>query len=97
MATDARERVERARRFPLKIPMSYQKSGMLDWQDGKTVNISRTGILFRAEEKLAQDTQLDIRVQFSPLVTMMCQGAVVRTEKTACAVKIRHYRIKSTP
>jgi hypothetical protein len=93
MATAGRCKVERARRFPLKIPINYLKSGMLDWQDGKTVNISATGLLFHADEKLEPDTLLDIRVLFSPKMTMSCQGPVVRAEKSAYAVHFHHYRL----
>ncbi len=92
MATAGRRKVDRAQRFPLRIPLTYLKSGMLDWQGGKTVNISSSGILFRANEKLEHNTILDIRVLFSSKMTMSCQGSVVRAKKSAYAVRIHHYQ-----
>jgi hypothetical protein len=93
MTIAGRRKMDRAQRFPLKIPITYLKPGRMDWQDGKTLNISSTGILFRAEEKLEQNTILDIRVLFSRKLTMSCQGLVVRSEKSSHAVRFHHYQL----
>lgn len=73
--------------------MSYQASGMLDWHEGRTVNISSTGILFRAEGRLEPDARVNIRVHFPSKVVLACQATVVRAEKSACAVRFRRYSI----
>ena len=67
---------------------------MLDWHDGRTVNISRTGILIQSEELLPPDSTLDIRLEFPLKVTISCQGSVVRSEEPAFAVRIHRYRLR---
>jgi hypothetical protein len=83
----------RAPRFPLRMPLQYQKSGVSHWFEGKTLNISRTGILFHADESVPKDATLDIRVEFPGKVTFSCQGSVVRTENSAFAVRIHRYNL----
>jgi hypothetical protein len=83
----------RAPRFPLRMPLQYQKSGAPHWFEGKTLNISRTGILFRTDESVPKDATLDIRVEFPGKVTFSCQGSVVRTEESAFAVRIHRYNL----
>jgi hypothetical protein len=83
----------RAQRFPLSIPLQYRKSGVLYWQDGKTINISRTGILFQADETIPADFVLDIRVHLPRDAILKCQGPVVRTEESAIAVHIHRYQL----
>jgi hypothetical protein len=83
----------RAQRFPLRVPLHYQKSGMTHWNEGRTLNISCTGILFQADESLPQNTMLDIRVDFPSRVTLSCQASVVRAEDYALAVRIHRYHL----
>jgi hypothetical protein len=81
---------DRARRFPISVPLHYRKSGMSHWLDARTVNISRTGILFRTEEKIPEKSFLDIRVDFPTQSALECHCTVVRTEATLVAVHITH-------
>jgi hypothetical protein len=97
MAQTATELVARAHRSPLKIPLHYRKSGMDQWLDGRTINISRTGILFRAEESIPPNSVLDILVEFPSRAALTCQGTVVRTERSASAVRIHHCGIIHQP
>ena len=92
MTSGGQAHVPRAQRFPFRIPIYYRRSNTPAWHECKTVNISRTGILFQIEETLPIHSALDIRVQF-PSVTLSCQGSVVRTFESACAVRIRHSQI----
>jgi hypothetical protein len=92
----------RAQRFPLKVPIHYRKSGMSNWHDGRTVNISHTGVLFQTDENLQSDLKLEIRISLSPKTILACQGTVVRiepalstSEKTGLAARISHYRLLS--
>ncbi len=66
---------------------------MRHWQDGKTINISRTGILFHADEKIPTDSILDIRIDFPLKAMLSCQGSIVRAEEPAFAVRIHRYRM----
>ncbi len=90
MAQTACKLEDRAQRFPIVVPIQYRKSGMSHWLKGKTVNISRTGILFKADEKPAAETLLDIVVEFPSDSKLECHGSVVRVEKSLIAVEIHH-------
>jgi hypothetical protein len=71
-------------RFPIAAPLQYRKSGEEAWHQGLTENISRSGVLFRAEENLAPDTVLEMRIVFPAELTggaptrVVCWGPVVR-------------------
>ena len=83
--------VYRAQRFSLQYPVHYRKIGAPHWQDGETINISRTGILFQACESLPTDSILDIEVHLPKKVTLFCQGSIVRAEESKLAVQIHRY------
>jgi hypothetical protein len=85
-----RHQVSRAQRFPLRIHLQYRKSNMPDWHQCKTVNISRTGILFRTNDRLEVNSLLEIQVLFPREVRLACHGSVVRTLDSACAVRIHN-------
>lgn len=94
--------INRATRFPLKVPIHYRKSGMLNWHDGSTINISRTGVLFHTDESLPVDMKLEIRISLPQDTTLACQGSVVRSEPSVTtealkglAARISHARILS--
>jgi hypothetical protein len=59
------------------------------------MNISRTGILFKAKEKLLHDSMLDIQVRFPLQKILHCQGTIVRSQKSAYAVRIYHCQFKN--
>jgi hypothetical protein len=87
--------------------MRYRKVGENQWRHGTTENISRSGVLFRAEEVVQPAAQLEINLIFpvelsglSP-TEVMCRGEVVRTvqpsEPTmspALAAKILEYHFQ---
>ncbi|MBN1569655.1 MAG: PilZ domain-containing protein [Acidobacteria bacterium] len=83
----------RAQRFPLHFPLRFRKSGMAHWQSGRTINISRTGILFKTDDALPKDSLLDIQVRLPMKMSIACQATVVRSEKTQFAVRIHHHRL----
>ncbi len=93
MASSIKALVPRAQRFPLRFPLHFRKSGMQYWQDGRTINISRTGILFQADERIPAESVLDIRVDFPMMAMLACQGSIVRTEEPRFAVRIHRYRM----
>jgi hypothetical protein len=92
MPGEGRSHISRAQRFPIHIPLRYRMSGMPDWREARTLNISRTGILIRADEAPQAESALDIRLRFPLNVNVSCHGSVVRSEETAFAVKIHRYR-----
>ncbi len=90
MGSPARVQIPRAERFPLTVPIHFRKAGTPHWLDGKTINISRTGILFQTNEIFSVNSPVDIRVKFPAQSMLECHGFVVRTDKSRIAVRIHH-------
>lgn len=88
---------ERAQRYPLSYSLHYLKSGISEWREGRTINISRTGILFSAGEVLPVDSELEIRVQFPMDATLSCLGSVVRSHTLNVAVRIDRSNYSRSP
>jgi len=80
----ARLSPSRAQRFQLHLPLKYRQIGELDWRVGTTENISRSGMLFRAEELLSPNAQVEINLVLPPEIAglaaaeVVCRGEVVR-------------------
>jgi hypothetical protein len=96
----------RAQRYPIHIPLKYRPSGTPDWWEGRTENISRSGVLFRTEHVMPLQTPVDVLMALPEEVgdagsgMVMCNGRVVRTEppqpdepRPAVAVTISSYRL----
>jgi PAS domain S-box-containing protein len=77
--------VFRAQRFNLSLPLRYRLVGEQDWKKGLTENISRSGVLFRAEEVLQPNAQLEINLVLPAEIAglsaaeVVCRGEVVRS------------------
>jgi PAS domain S-box-containing protein len=97
----------RAQRFNLHLPLKYRLLGQHQWREGRTENISRSGMLFRAEEPIAPNVQLEINlvlpVEIAGLsaAEVVCRGEVVRTVQSeeasvspALAAKILQYHFQ---
>jgi PAS domain S-box-containing protein len=97
----------RARRFNLHLPLRYRPVGEKGWRPGTTENISRSGLLFRAEELLQLNAQLEISLVLPAEIAglaateVVCRGEVVRsvgargTEVSpALAAKILQYHFQ---
>ena len=74
----------RARRFPLTLPLRCRRAGEQRWIEGVTINISKSGVLFRTSVPLDVDTRVEIRIVLgeSPARAgeLRCQGHIVRLE-----------------
>ena len=76
-------------RFPIRTPLHFRKSGELEWHKGTTINISRSGVFFRADHDLEPKTVLEMRIVFPAEITgdaptkVVCWGPVVRREPPA--------------
>ncbi len=103
------EYVTRAPRFPIQAPLQYREGGEQSWHKGTTINISRTGVLFSAEQALNLQTVLEMRIAFPPELTgdaetnVVCWGPVVRAQMPrdegqshTLAASIFRYRFKSS-
>jgi PAS domain S-box-containing protein len=107
LKTKVREKlssVSRAKRFNFRIPLKYRPLGEHAWSSGTTENISRSGVLFRAEKGIPPQGQLEINLVLPeeisglPAAEVVCRGEVVRsipshepTMYPALAAKILRY------
>ncbi len=95
----------RASRFPVELPLRYRPFGELGWTEGKTINVSRSGILFEVDELLAAETPIELAFDLpvemggGPGAEVACRGQIVRTilppstdDPPSIAVSITDYR-----
>jgi hypothetical protein len=96
-----------ARRFPLDAHVRY-RSDDGRWHQGRTMDMSSSGLLLQAEEALTPNTAIEFVVELPPTLAgrasghVVCRGQVVRTveEQATCAfvaATITHYRIDRPP
>jgi two-component system, cell cycle sensor histidine kinase and response regulator CckA len=97
----------RAQRFQLHLPLKYRRLDEKDWHDGETRNISRSGLLFQAEDLLQPNVVLEINLVLPAEIAglspteVVCKGEVVRTIASngeamppALAAKILQYHFQ---
>jgi hypothetical protein len=76
---------DRASRVPVELTLRYRPGGEVGWSETKTINISRSGILFATDESLPIDTPLEMSLDLplevggAPGTEVTCRGHVVRT------------------
>ena len=82
---------QRARRYAMAMPLMFRQSADAEWQAARTVNLSRTGILFCTEGALPdQDSKIEFIVSL-PLFSadldsrVRCTGCVARVAPEAPA------------
>ena len=78
----------RATRYPIQIAMRYRSPGSRQWREGRTENISRSGVLFRTDHLMPLQTPIEMLFALPVDVegqnaTVICRGRVVRMEGTA--------------
>jgi hypothetical protein len=106
LASGASNRSQRAQRFAIQAPLRYRESNDVEWLEGRTENISDSGVLFRALEILQPDTPVEltfvlpVKNRGAGGATVFCHGRTVRTilpaatdESPSIAVKILKYRL----
>jgi two-component system, cell cycle sensor histidine kinase and response regulator CckA len=102
--------LSRAQRFQLQLPLKYRRVDEENWHQGKTQNISRSGLLFQAEDLLQPNVLLEINLVLPSEIAglspteVVCRGEVVRTVASggeemspALAAKILQYRFQHGP
>ncbi|MGA2746948.1 MAG: ATP-binding protein [Candidatus Sulfotelmatobacter sp.] len=100
----------RAQRFQLHLPLRYRRLGENAWHEGTTENISRSGMLFQADELLQPSSQLEINLVLPQEIAglseteVVCRGEVVRTVEhvgnglsPALAARILQYHFQHGP
>jgi hypothetical protein len=74
----------RARRFPLTLPIRCRCAGEDGWLEGVTINISRSGVLFRTSKPLDVDTNVEMTIVLGESRArrgeLRCAGRIVRIE-----------------
>src|ERR1700733_9182900 len=75
----------RAPRFPLQMAVRFRRLGDSGWLEGQTENISCSGVLFRVEDALPVQADVELRLAL-PIggdrvqpPEVFCRGRVVRT------------------
>jgi PAS domain S-box-containing protein len=99
--------LSRAQRFQLHLPLKYRRLDEEKWHDGETRNISRSGLLFQAEDLLQPNVILEINLVLPAEIAglspteVVCRGEVVRTVESngekmppALAAKILQYHFQ---
>ena len=92
-------------RFDLHLPLKYRLLGESGWREGTTENISRSGMLFQAEEIITPNAQLEINLVLPAEIAglaaaeVICRGEVVRTVESGAvsptlAAKILQYHFQ---
>jgi PAS domain S-box-containing protein len=100
----------RAQRFYLQLPLRYRRLGEKQWHEGTTENISRSGMLFEADELLQPAAQLEINLVLPVEIAgissteVVCRGEVVRTVQSrgetlspALGARILQYHFQHGP
>lgn len=81
--------LSRAQRFQLHLPLKYRRVDENHWHTGETKNISRSGLLFQAEDLLPPSVVLEINLALPAEIAglspteVVCRGEVVRTVQPA--------------
>jgi hypothetical protein len=97
---------DRAPRLSVQLPLRYRLPGEARWRQGTTENISRSGVLFHAEQPLQPRAELEINLVL-PLeiegiggAEVLCRGEIVRVAPAgraelapALAARFLEYRL----
>jgi hypothetical protein len=65
----------RARRMPLRLSLRYRRVGEDAWHDSVTQNISRSGVLFRADSDVDPDVMVEIELHLPSVARLNPAGA----------------------
>jgi hypothetical protein len=98
--------LRQSQRFPIRMPVRFRFFGEGQWQQGRTVNVSSSGIFFRCQLSADRGTRIEMdfilptsRAKDSGL-EVACKGEVVRIEpplrvdgEPSLAVAIIDYRL----
>ena len=99
---------DRAPRLPVRLPLRYRLPGEMRWRQGTTQNVSRSGVLFHAEQSLQPLSELEINLVLPVEIEgiggaeVLCRGEVVRIAQPhetdvspALAARFLEYRLLS--
>ena len=75
--------IPRAPRYEVGVHLRYRPIGESIWRDGKSQNVSRTGVLFLPEAPLSRDTPIEMMLEMPAEVPgstgmLIRRGRIVR-------------------
>jgi PilZ domain len=79
--------VPRARRLKLDTPVRFRAKGQTLWHEGVIENLSQSGVLFRVEEALPQNTLVEMIFEMPEEISgqknsnVLCQGRITRAHE----------------
>jgi len=91
-------------RFPIEREVRYRvlnKRGGDEGGDGKTLNISSSGVLFTTEHMLLPGRRMELSISWPAQLNNKCalklvaRGRVVRFEKGRAAIEIQQYEFRT--
>ena len=93
----------RADRFPIEREVHYRVLNKRNEEvgDGKTINISSSGVLFTTELRLALGRRMELSISWPAQLNGNCplklvaRGRVVRFEEGRAAVEIQQYEFRT--
>jgi hypothetical protein len=95
-----------ADRFPIEREVRYRvlnKRSGEDAGDGKTINISSSGVLFSSDHLLIPGRRLELSISWPAQLDNKCalklvaRGRVVRFEQGRAAIEILQYEFRTQP
>ena len=84
MEQDTPAHSPRAQRYVIPMSMLYRAAGDPTWHEGRTENVSRSGVLFLAEYLMRPETSIEmvlmlpIEIAGDTAGTAMCRGRIIR-------------------
>ena len=68
----------RAARLSVKAPINLRAPTLSEWTQGWTINISRSGVLFRADRRLEPNTALEMMLDIPTVIATSAPGNALR-------------------
>lgn len=93
-----------ASRFAIEREIRYRvlsKKSAHEMGNGRTINMSSSGVLFTTEQELAPGRTLEIAISWPAQLNNTCplklvaRGRVVRSENSQTAIQIQHYEFRT--
>ena len=82
-----------ARRIPLETQVQYREVGQVDWCEGTTENISRSGVRFRGARTGEENSAVELVMTLPATGTgsggrALCSGHIVRLVEDASGISL---------
>jgi len=80
--------IARDSRFPLAVPMEYRHTREQGWHEGRTINVSGSGVLFEGPQGLQPGAPVELRLSLRGVASGLapdfrCTGRIMRVALAA--------------